>query len=266
MENLEFLGYLGALMVGMVLGLIGGGGSILAVPIFTYLFHISPATTTAYSLFVVGTSASIAALRNLKSGSIDHKFALLFAIPAFISVFAVRKFLLPSLPEELYSFGDFILTKDMAIMVLFAILMGWAAISMLIDKSDPKIDGSIGLSYNYPLIIIEGISIGALTGFVGIGGGFLIIPALVILVKLPMKKAVHTSLFIIALNSLVGFAGDLGNLEINWGFLLSFTSISILGIILGIHFSVFIKAEKLQKTFGWIVLVMAMGIICEQLL
>lgn len=149
-------------------------------------------------------------------------------------------------------------------MVLFAILLLCASISM-IKKKDFKIDGDAPARSNYPIIVLEGILVGVLTGIVGIGGGFLIIPVLVLWAKLPMKKAVATSLFIIALKSLIGFTGDLGTLEVNWSFLLSFTVVSILGIILGIYLSAFIEGEKLKKFFGWLVLVMAIGIFYMEL-
>lgn len=265
MEAIEVLGYLGALAIGLVLGLMGSGGSIMAVPIFAYLFQISPITTTAYSLFVVGTSASVGTLKNFNKGLIDFRMALVLAIPAFITVYVTRKFLIPVIPEELISIGSFILTRNMGIMLLFAVLMLVASISMLRKKGRPII-GNLTSQYKYPIIVCGGMIIGMLTGIVGIGGGFLIIPALVLLVKLPMKKAVATSLFIIALKSLIGFTGDLGNLEINWSFLLVFTLIAVLGILFGIYLSTFIKSEKLKRSFGWFVLIMAIGIFYKEVL
>jgi len=264
METLQIFGYFGALAIGLILGLMGSGGSLMAVPILTYLFHISPVTTTAYSLFVVGTSASVGAVRNFNKGLIDLKVALIFAIPAFIAVFIARKFVLPLIPEELWSTEQFILTRDMGIMIFFAVLMAVASISMIRKKGVPA-EEDVPARYNYPLIVFEGIIIGMLTGIVGIGGGFLIIPALVLCVKLPMKKAVATSLLIIALKSLIGFTGDLGHLEINWPFLIRFTLISILGIFMGIYLSSFVKGDSLKKTFGWFVLIVAMGILYKEL-
>ncbi len=264
METIQIFGYFGALGIGLILGLMGSGGSLMAVPILTYLFHISPVTTTAYSLFVVGTSASVGAFRNFNKGLVDLRVALVFAVPAFIAVYMVRKFVLPVIPEELLWTERFILTRDMGIMVFFALLMACASISMIRKKGLPtERDGPV--QYNYPLIVFEGIVIGMLTGIVGIGGGFLIIPALVLCVKLPMKKAVATSLLIIALKSLIGFTGDLGHLAINWSFLIVFTLISILGILLGMYLSSFVKGDKLKKTFGWFVLVVAIGIFYREL-
>ncbi len=264
METIQIFGYIGALVLGVILGLMGSGGSLMAVPIFAYLFHISPITTTAYSLFVVGTSASVGAFQNFKRGLVDYRIALVLGIPAFITVYMVRKFLVPLIPQELFTIQNFVLKRDMAIMVLFAILMLCASISM-IKKKDLKVDGTKSVKYNYPIIVLEGILVGALTGIVGIGGGFLIIPVLVLWVKLSMKKAVATSLFIISLKSLIGFTGDLGNLEVNWSFLLSFTAVSIVGIGLGLYLSSFIEGENLKKTFGWLVLIVAMGIFYKEL-
>lgn len=263
METIEIFGYLGALLVGLVLGLMGSGGSLIAIPIFTYLFHISPITTTAYSLFVVGTSSTIGALRNWEKGLVDFKIAIVFAIPAFIAVYVVRKYILPIIPMEIVTIYDVAVTKDMAIMVFLALIMLLCSLSMIRTKKS-LLDHKRLNRYNYPLIVLQGILIGLFTGVVGIGGGFLIIPTLVLLVKLPMKKAVATSLFIIALKSLIGFLGHLGNLEINWDFLLRFTAISTLGIFLGIYFSSFIKGEKLKTYFGWLLLILSIGIFYKE--
>lgn len=263
METIQIFGYLGALMVGLVLGLMGSGGSLIAIPIFTYLFHISPITTTAYSLFVVGTSSTIGALRNWKKGLVDFKIAIVFAIPAFIAVYVVRKYLLPIIPIEIITINDFVVTKGMAIMVFLAVTMLLSSLSM-IRKRKLSHDHDPLKRYNYPMIVFQGIMIGLFTGVVGVGGGFLIIPILVLLVKLPMKKAVATSLFIIALKSLIGFIGDLGNLEINWDFLIGFTVVSTLGIFLGIYLSSFIKGEKLKTYFGWLLLFLSIGILYKE--
>ncbi|SDM00554.1 sulfite exporter TauE/SafE family protein [Kriegella aquimaris] len=264
METIQIFGYFGALAIGLILGLMGSGGSLMAVPVLTYLFHISPVTTTAYSLFVVGTSASVGAFRNYNKGLVDFKVALIFSIPAFITVYTTRKLVMPAIPKELLLMEGFVVTKDVGIMVFFALLMAAASISMILEKG-LSTDDSGPIRYNYPLILFEGVIIGMLTGIVGIGGGFLIIPALVLCVKLPMKKAVATSLFIIALKSLIGFTGDLDNLEVNWTFLISFTLISILGIFMGMYLSSFVKGDKLKKTFGWFVLFVAIGIFYKEL-
>ena len=263
MEITELLGYVGALMVGVVLGLIGGGGSILTVPVLVYLFALNPIVATGYSLFVVGTSALVGAFRNMKKKFIDFKTAFIFATPAFIAVFLTRRFIIPAIPENLYPFGNFILTKNIAIMVFFAIVMLAASITMITNKN-PELEIGAKVSYNYPLIILQGIFLGFVTGAVGAGGGFLIIPALVLLAKLPMKKAVATSLLIIAINSLIGFTGDIATLNIDWTFLLLFTTISIVGIFIGIRLNTFIDGKKLKKGFGWFVLLMGIYIIFKE--
>ena len=264
MDIQQILGYIGAFVIGIVLGLIGGGGSILTVPILVYLLYINPVTATAYSLFVVGVSALVGAIRNMQKGLVDFRTAIVFAIPAFIAVYATRKYIVPAIPDTLFEVSGFLVTKDIAIMLFFAIIMLVASISMIkSDRGDQKSNESV--SYNYPLIIIEGLVVGVLTGIVGAGGGFLIIPALVLLAKLPMKKAVATSLLIIAIKSLIGFLGDVENLEIDWNFLLIFTVIAIAGIFLGIYLSKFIEGKKLKKGFGWFVLIMGVYIIIKEL-
>ncbi|MEN8885277.1 MAG: sulfite exporter TauE/SafE family protein [Winogradskyella sp.] len=266
MELTELFGYLGALIVGLVLGLIGGGGSILTVPILVYLIGLNPVVATAYSLFVVGVTSVIGAYKNFKKGLVDVKTAIIFAIPAFIAVYITRRFLVPIIPDSVFTLAGFEVTKNIFIMLFFAIIMLLASFSMIKAKKNTQIDNtSTKIKYNYPLIAIEGILVGALTGLVGAGGGFLIIPALVLLVKLPMKKAVGTSLLIIAAKSLIGFLGDLSNLNIDWPFLLIFTSISIVGIIIGMSLSKFISGKKLKTGFGYFTLIMAIYIIYKEL-
>ncbi|MGB5942073.1 MAG: sulfite exporter TauE/SafE family protein [Leeuwenhoekiella sp.] len=264
MEIVEILGYLGALLIGLVLGLIGGGGSILTVPILVYALSLNPVVGTAYSLFVVGTTSLVGAIKNMINGKVDIKTATIFAVPAFVAVYLTRAFLIPAIPEALFSVGEFLVTKDLFIMLFFALIMLLASVSMIRDKKEDSPE-NVAITYNYPLILIEGVVVGAITGIVGAGGGFLIIPALVLLAKLPMKKAVATSLLIIAIKSLIGFLGDVKNLDIDWTFLLSFTGLSILGIFAGIWLNGFIDGKKLQKGFGWFVLVMGIYILYKEL-
>ena len=265
MDLLEIFGYLGGLIIGIVLGLIGGGGSILTVPVLVYLLAVNPVTATAYSLFVVGTSSLVGALRNIPKKLIDFRTAIVFSIPAFIAVYLTRKYLVPAIPEEIFTISDFTITKNIGIMLFFAIIMIIASVSMIKERQNGRNIEKTEVSYNYPLIIIEGLVVGLLTGIVGAGGGFLIIPALVLFAKLPMKKAVATSLLIIAIKSLIGFIGDIENMKIDWVFLLIFTTLSIGGIWLGVFLNNFINGKKLKKAFGWFVLVMGVYIIWKEL-
>ena len=265
----ELLGYFSAIIIGVTLGLIGGGGSILTVPVLVYIIGISPVLATAYSLFIVGTSAFVGAIKNAKKRNIDYKTGFVFALPSFIAVYYTRRIILPAIPSEIFNFPvsmtrDFVLNKDMALMLFFAFVMLFAAFSMI--KGRKENEGTKDKVFNYPLIIIEGLFVGAITGLVGAGGGFLIIPALVLLAGLPMKKAVGTSLMIIAIKSLIGFTGDLSTgLNIDWIFLVSFTALSVLGIILGTYLTKFIEGAKLKKAFGFFVLFMAITVIVKEL-
>jgi uncharacterized membrane protein YfcA len=265
MDSIEIFGYVGALLIGVVLGLIGGGGSILTVPILVYLLAINPVTATAYSLFVVGVTSLVGAIRNIQKGLVEFRTAIVFTIPAFIAVYSTRKYLVPAIPETLFTVNDFIVTKNIAIMVFFALIMLLASITMIGGRKKQAVQGAKP-SFNYPLIFVEGFIVGILTGIVGAGGGFLIIPALVLLAKLPMKRAVATSLLIIAVKSLIGFIGDIENMPIDWKFLLSFTTIAVIGIFLGMYLSNFIEGKKLKKGFGWFVLLMGIYILIEELL
>lgn len=260
---LEILGYIGAILIGITLGLIGGGGSILTVPILVYLLDLDPVPATAYSLFIVGLTALIGSFTYMKRKEISYLTAVIFAVPAFIAVFLTRYFIVPDIPEHIFSLGEFTLTRDIFIMVLFALLMVAASISMIKGRKKEELNTEI--QFNIPLIIIEGFVVGILTGLVGAGGGFLIIPALVILAKLPMKMAVGTSLLIIAAKSLIGFIGDVGSdVMIDWSFLLIFSALAIIGIFGGSYLSKYISNTKLKPVFGWFVLVMGIYIIGKE--
>ena len=195
---------------------------------------------------------------------IEYRIAIVFAIPAFIAVYLTRKLIIPAIPDTIFTLNEFVFTKDLFIMIFFAIIMLLAAISMIKERKEVALKEEV--NFNYTLIIIEGFVVGALTGLVGAGGGFLIIPALVLFANLPMKKAVATSLMIIAAKSLIGFLGDIGNIPIDWEFLLIFTTLSIIGIIIGIYLNNFIDGKKLKKGFGWFVLSMVIYIIIKELI
>ncbi len=266
MELIHIVGYCCALLIGLVLGLIGGGGSILTVPILVYLLALNPVTATAYSLFVVGSASLVGAAKNLQKGLVKFKTAIAFAIPAVISVFSTRKYLVPAIPDKIFSIGDFVLTKDIAIMLFFAILMLVASFSMISDRQ--KLLGAKKKEENTPnylMLIPLGFLTGIITGLVGAGGGFIIIPILVLIAGLPMKKAVGTSLFIIAINSLLGFLGDIGQINIDWPFLLIFSALSVVGIFIGVYLNKFIDGSKLKKGFGWFVLIMGIYIVYKEL-
>ncbi|MCS7292112.1 MAG: sulfite exporter TauE/SafE family protein [Gloeomargarita sp. SKYBB_i_bin120] len=263
------LGYGLALLIGISLGLIGAGGSILTVPVLVYVMGVNPTLATAYSLFIVGITALVGSWDYFRKGLISLKTAFVFAIPAFSSVFLVRRFLIPAIPPKIVQLGTLTLTRDILLMIVFAVLMILASLSMIrngkgdtrhlpVEDKPPE--------FNFPLIFGEGIVVGALTGLVGAGGGFLIIPALVVLAGLPMKMAVGTSLLVIAAKSLIGFLGDVQNpeLQIDWGLLMLFAGVASIGIFVGSYLSTFISGRKLKKGFGWFVAVMGVYILIKE--
>ena len=258
---MEYFGYFAAILIGITLGLIGGGGSILAIPILVYLFQINPKLATTYSLFIVGLTAAIGALRHYRMGNIKLKSALLFAFPSVLTIIIVRKIILPIIPETIIDLNGFLLTKDVFIMAFFALLMIAASYSM-IKKSKESVDGSA----NATKIIIIGALVGIVTGFLGAGGGFLIIPALLFFTSINMKQAVGTSLLIIAFNSLFGFLGDVVNgVVIDYTFLLTIAGFATVGIFIGTLLSKKIDGVKLKPAFGWFILVMGIYIISKEL-
>lgn len=261
---MEIIGYLASLIIGVSLGLIGGGGSILTVPVLVYLFGVDPVEATAYSLFIVGTTSLVGVVPKYKQGEVNLKTAIIFGIPSIVAVYATRAFIVPAIPSEVMTLGSFAVTKSILMMVLFAILMVFASISMIKSKKKAE-EEATEQKFNYPMILLEGAVVGVLTGLVGAGGGFLIIPALVVLSKLPMKQAIGTSLLIIAVKSLFGFTGDLGHQEMNWTLLLSVSALAVVGIFVGNILSKKIAADQLKKGFGWFVLVMGIYIITKEL-
>lgn len=263
---MEILGYVLAVIVGISLGLIGSGGSILTVPILVYIMGVNPVLATAYSLFIVGSTALVGGVQNAFQKRVDFKTVLIFGIPSIAAVYATRMWLLPAIPDVIFSVGSIVITKSIALMLLFAVVMILASVSMIRPGKNKIPDENAPQVYNYPMILLEGAVVGLLTGLVGAGGGFLIIPALVLMARMPMKLAVGTSLFIIAAKSLIGFIGDLqGNQVIDWKLLGIFTAFAIAGIFIGIILSKKIPGQKLKKGFGWFVLVMGIYIIVKEL-
>lgn len=259
---MEFIAYAACILIGIVLGILGGGGSILSIPILVYLLHVDVVMASAYSLFIVGATSLVGAIPKYKQHLVNIRTGFFFGLPSIVTIFCTRKWIVPAIPEIVYQTESFTLTKRVLILGLFAVLMILASISMI--RGGREIQNT-NKRFRVVLVIIEGIIIGFLTGLVGAGGGFLIIPALVLLTKLPFKTAVGTSLFIIAINSLVGFLGDVLNYSMDWTFLLSITALSIIGILIGNSISKKIPAKTLRKSFGWFVLVMGCWILIREL-
>jgi uncharacterized membrane protein YfcA len=259
---MEIAGYLASICIGVILGLLGGGGSILSIPILVYLFHIEPVLASAYSLFIVGMTSLVGAIPKYRDHLVNLRTGFVFGIPSVASIFITRKWIVPAIPDAIVSLGDFTVTKRFFLLGLFATLMILASVSLIKERTELQNDDN---RFKTALVIVEGLLIGFLTGLVGAGGGFLIIPALVLLTGLPFKTAVGTSLFIIAINSLMGFLGDVLNTEMNWGFLLTITGLAIVGIMIGNAAQKKIASSKLRKIFGWFILVMGIYILSREL-
>lgn len=264
MTGQELFGYMAAIIVGLVIGLAGGGGSILTVPIFVYVFGIAPVLATTYSLFVVGTTSLVGSINHLWKRRVDLRTTVAFALPSFVSVYLSRRFLVPALPDPLFRFGEFALAKNDAILFFFAFVMMMAARAMIRNQKAEQGEARDGRP-RYRTLALDGLAVGLLTGTIGAGGGFLIVPMLVLLAGLPIHRAVATSVLIIAVNSFVGLLGDLQHTTLDWNFLLPFTSLSIGGIFLGLYLARFVAPDQLKKGFGWFVLVVAGYILLKEL-
>ena len=265
---MEILAYFFAAVIGISLGLIGAGGSILTVPVLVYLASVEPVLATAYSLFLVGSTALVGAFQNAFKKLVDFKTAILFGVPSILAVYLTRAFIMPRIPSEIVLSDWFAVSKGVFLLLLFAILMVATSISMIRGNNKKSELEKIEIEpkkQHFALVLLEGIGVGVLTGLVGAGGGFLIIPALVLLAGLEMKLAIGTSLFIIAMKSLIGFTGDIQTgSPIDWSFLLLFTSFSVAGIFIGSWLSRFVDGQRLKKGFGWFVLIMGIYMILKE--
>lgn len=258
---MEYIGYFASIIIGISLGLIGGGGSILTIPILVYLFKINPELATSYSLFIVGFTALSGCISHYKMGNLKIKSALYFAIPSVFSILLIREVIFPKIAATLFSIASYQVSKSFLIMIVFAFLMMTAALSM-IRKTNVVVTTT---KTNYTQLALIGFVVGIVTGFLGAGGGFLIIPALLFFANLPMKQAVGTSLLIIFINSSIGFAGDLYlGTPINYSFLLTISSIAFIGMLIGTKLSKKINGDKLKPIFGWFILIMGLYIISKE--
>jgi len=264
---MEIIGYIASVLIGISLGLIGGGGSILTVPVLVYLMKMEPILATTSSLFIVGSTSLVGGLRAYSKKLVNFEAVTEFGIPSIFSIFITRHYLLPALPDTIFSIGTETISKQIFLMVVFGILMFAASFSMIMNKQTEQLEKEFKNEYQgkaLPLVLL-GLFVGIVTGFLGAGGGFLIIPSLVIFLRLPMKTAVGTSLLIIAINSLLGFLFSLKQFEYNWTILISFSALAIAGIFIGSKLSEKFSSKSLKKGFGWFVLVMGIYIILKEL-
>lgn len=267
----EVIGSVFFVLIGILLGLVGGGGSILAMPVLVYVFSISPVDASAYSLFVVGLTSLFGSYSCLRSGDFKVEALFLFALPSSFSIYATREWIMPELPEVFFQINQFQFKKESIILLVFSVLILFAALSMIIKKNNEKSKDIMfaevfNTPFKIPLVALMGILVGFISGFVGAGGGFMIIPVLVNFLRLPMKKAIGTSLIIIAVNSTVGFLGALHHSEIDWKFILWVSSLSVTGIFIGRFVSNYISGKQLRPIFGWISLTIGSVILLKELI
>jgi uncharacterized membrane protein YfcA len=272
---MEILGLIATLIMGMVLGIVGGGGSILTVPILVYLFDVSPVLATAYSLFIVGSTSLLGGWGYHRRGEVDWSTGLTFSIPSFLGVYVTRAFVMPNVPDSIGLWDHLKVSKPILIMGVFATLMILASWSMLKKPQAAKPDSEMNTAqakltpprnqFRWLLIGLEGLVVGSITGFVGAGGGFLIIPALVVLVGLSMRVAVGTSLMIIAFKSLLGFLGDVQTqAQIQWSLLIVLSGVALVGMMAGLRIAPRVPEARLKRAFGAFVLLMGAVIMADQ--
>lgn len=251
---MTILGLALAALIGLSLGLLGGGGSILTVPIFVYVLGFGAKESIAMSLAVVGATSLFGALSHWRAGNVNLRVATIFGVVAMAGTYLGARLA--------------VFFSGAAQLALFAVVMLLAAVFMFREKKpEPAAAAAAahGGAKDMPigLIVLEGVLVGILTGLVGVGGGFLIVPALVLLGKIPMKQAVGTSLLVIAMKSAAGFLGYLGQVEVPWGFMALFTAVAIAGIFLGTYLVKFVSQDALKRIFAVFLVVMGVFILYQ---
>jgi len=259
-----------AALIGLSLGLLGGGGSILTVPIFVYVLGFGAKEAIAMSLAVVGTVSLFGAAGHWRAGNVNVRVALVFGSVAMVGTYiGARLAVYFSGAAQLALFASVML---MAAFFMFREKKSTAIEPPLLDEaSDTEAladapvlpDGAPVARMPLGLIVMEGLAVGALTGLVGVGGGFLIVPALVLLARIPMKQAVGTSLLVIAMKSATGFLGYLGQVEVPWGFMALFTAVAVVGIFGGTYLVQFVSQAALKRTFAIFLVIMGTFILYQ---
>lgn len=242
-----------ALLVGLVLGLLGGGGSVLTVPVLIYVLHVPVKPAIAMSLCVVGLVAFIGFISHLRQGTVAAKVALVFGPFAVIAAYFSARIAkhIPSVVQ----------------LVLFAVV-GLAGSYLMLRGGFKRTAQSEAAPYDFHpdhrtkvLLALQGLGVGFLTGIIGVGGGFLIVPALVLVAGMPMRLAVGTSLLVITMNALSGFAGYLGHTDIDWTLVAWFTSVAALGSIIGTVVSKRVPQQHLRQVFGYLLIVVSLYVL-----
>ncbi|WNJ19335.1 sulfite exporter TauE/SafE family protein [Pontibacter sp. G13] len=264
---MEWIGYLCAASIGIVMGLMGSGGSMM-LPVLAYLFAKDANLTSAYSIFVIGLTSIIGTFGKVREDIIPYKVTFAFLIPALLSTWFARWALVPMVPEHLLEIGDFVLVKKQGLLILFAVILVFSGLSMITGFAD-KLKERSQAHFSWPSLIISAIVIGLLSGMLGTGGGFMIVPALIMTAGLEIKEAAAGALVIVAVKSLVGFfAGDaitMGD-QIEWNFLAKVAGVMITGILLGNWLSNHLPAERIKRGFAYITLALAVFVLGKEMI
>lgn len=241
-----------AVLIGISLGLIGAGGAIVAVPAFVYLEQIPPTLASGYALFVVTVASFVGSIQYVRARLIDWRSVMAFGSTTLVSIAVARRVLLPLLPVQISG-----IPRDSVLMLAFAAMLLLAAAGMLRMPPRPH----TGEPTHAGRLALYGLAIGVISGFLGVGGGFLMTPALVLWAGLDMKRAVATSLLLIGVNSAVGVGADLSaGVQYDWPFVLVFTGLTTAGIIAGTMMSHRIDGQRLKKGFGWFILAIGLAV------
>ncbi|OII61239.1 hypothetical protein BJP40_06860 [Streptomyces sp. CC53] len=240
-----------SVVIGISLGVLGGGGSILTVPILVYLAGQDSKEAIATSLFVVGVTSLVGLVQHARAGRVRWRTGLVFGAVSMVGAYGGGRL------------AEYV--PGTVLLIAFALMMLATAAAMLRRPRKPAAHAPAGHDVPMKLIVLEGIAVGAVTGLVGAGGGFLVVPALALLGGLPMGVAVGTSLLVIAMKSFSGLAGHLAGVQIDWGLALAVTGVAVVGSLVGSRLAGRIPQDTLRKAFGWFIVVMGVFVLSRQL-
>lgn len=260
---MEIIGFILTVVIGLLVGLFGGGGSILSVPVLVYLFAIPATLSTTYSLALVSITSLIAATPHVVQKKLSYTKILQFGIPSMIALYTIRSFVLPSIPPY-FKFLGFEIEKNTFMMLFFSLLMLTSGFFMIKQKKNNP--DCIDCPYNHIALMVAGLLEGLITGIVGAGGGFIIVPILMIFGKMSVKQAVANSLFIIGVKSFIGFLGSHDISSLNFSFLIKILAIALVGMYFGVQLNKKLDAKQLKPIFGYFVMIMGYIILIKELL
>lgn len=268
MPSIEIIGYFLSVIIGLSVGLLGGGGAILAVPMLVYFFNVDAEIATGYSLVIVAISSvlSIWQKRGI-DGNFSLKIFLQFGLPSILMIYFTKAIFVPQIPNLLIFSPKIILTKNMFLMMVFSVILLLSSISMLGKSKENELNATPTKEHSIFNIMLSGAFVGFLTGIIGVGGAFVIVPALIFFFSMETKEAIKNSLAIVIANSIVGFYGfSRASYHIDWMLLVNISAVSLVGVVIGSRLNKRMSGNNLKNIFGWMNLILSLILILKEII